>query len=157
MTDAQKSSADFLTAAQSILASNDDAARKQMFGAAMQAVAMLEAPLDTVWRTIMSAHAPSALMTLIKAGVIQEIAKAETSASADYFAKVTGADRDLIGTRNSAGCNMTRQANTTLEVRLLRPLTALGFVKETGLEEYGPTPITETLVDRALLGGYQFM
>lgn len=49
-----------------------------------------------------------------------------------------------------------QQANV-LEVRLLRPLTALGFVKETGLEEYGHTPITKTLVDRALLGGYQFM
>lgn len=54
MTDAQKSSAEFLATAQNILASNDEAARKQMFGTAMQAVAMLEAPLDTVWRTIMS-------------------------------------------------------------------------------------------------------
>ncbi|EMR61870.1 putative o- protein [Eutypa lata UCREL1] len=138
MTDAQKSSADFLAAAQSILASNDETARKQMFGTAMQAMAMLEAPMDTVWRTIMSAHAPSALMTLIKAGVIQEIAQSDSPLSADDLAKVSGADRLLI-------------------VRLLRPLSALGFVKETNQEEYGPTPITKTLVDRALLGGYQFM
>lgn len=109
-----------------------------MFGVAMQAMAMLESPLDTVWRIIMSPHAPSALMTLIKAGVIQEIAKSESPSSADHLAAVSGADRLLI-------------------VRLLRPLNALGFVKETSQEEYAPTAITKTLVERAMLGGYQFM
>ncbi|KAI1380750.1 S-adenosyl-L-methionine-dependent methyltransferase [Hypoxylon crocopeplum] len=138
MSDAEKSSADFIAAAQSVLASKDEGARKQMFGAAMQAMAMLEAPLDTVWRMIMSPHAPSALMTLIKAGVIQEIAKSDSPSSADYLAKVSGAERLLI-------------------VRLLRPLNALGIVKETSQEEYSSTPITKTLVDRAMLGGYQFM
>lgn len=54
MPTAEKSSADFITAAESALASQDDAARKQLLGAAMRATAMLEAPLDTVWRMIMS-------------------------------------------------------------------------------------------------------
>ncbi|KAH9906647.1 S-adenosyl-L-methionine-dependent methyltransferase [Xylariomycetidae sp. FL2044] len=138
MADAQKSSSDFISAAQSVLATGDENARKQMFGAAMQAMSMLESPLDTVWRIIMSPHAPAALMTLIKAGVIQEIAKSDSPSSADHLASVSGADRLLI-------------------VRLMRPLNALGIVKETSQEEYAPTPITKTLVDRALLGGYQFM
>ncbi len=54
MVDAQKSSADFIAATQSILASKDETARKQMFGTAIQAMAMLETPSDTVWRMIMS-------------------------------------------------------------------------------------------------------
>ncbi|KAI1125485.1 S-adenosyl-L-methionine-dependent methyltransferase [Nemania abortiva] len=138
MSNAEKSSADFIAAAESVLASQDDAARKQLLGAAMRAMAMLEAPLDSVWRMIMSPHAPAALMTLLKAGVIQEIAKSDSPTSADQLSKVSGADRLLI-------------------VRLLRPLNALGVVKETRQEEYAPTPITKALVDRALLGGYQYM
>ncbi|KAI1392890.1 S-adenosyl-L-methionine-dependent methyltransferase [Hypoxylon trugodes] len=138
MANAEKSSADFIEAAKSILASGDEGARKQMFGAAMQAMAMLETPVDTIWRIIMSPHAPSALMTLIKAGVIQEIAKTDSPSSADHLAKATGAERLLI-------------------VRLLRPLNALGVVKEASQEEYAPTAITKALVDRVLLGGYQFM
>ncbi|KAI2631841.1 S-adenosyl-L-methionine-dependent methyltransferase [Hypoxylon sp. NC1633] len=138
MDNAEKSSADFIAAAQSILASQDEGARKKMFGTAMQAMAMLEAPLDTVWRIIMSPHAPSALMALIKAGVIQEIAKSDSPSTADHLAATTGAERLLI-------------------VRLLRPLNALGIVKETSQEVYAPTDITKTLVNRALLGGYQFM
>lgn len=54
MASAKKSSADFIAAAQSILASNDEHGRKQMFEAAMQAMALLETPQDTVWRMIMS-------------------------------------------------------------------------------------------------------
>ncbi|CAJ2500228.1 Uu.00g030810.m01.CDS01 [Anthostomella pinea] len=138
MANATKASADFISAAETVLTSQDDASRKQLLSTAMQATAMLETPLDTVWKMIMSPHAPAALMTLIKAGVIQEIAKAEPSVTADHLASVSGADRLLI-------------------VRLLRPLAALGVVKETSQEVYAPTPITKVLVDRALLGGYQFM
>ncbi|KAJ2990118.1 hypothetical protein NUW58_g3112 [Xylaria curta] len=138
MANPSKCSADFIAAAQSILASNDEAARKQMLDTAMKAATMLEAPLDTVWRMIMSPHAPAALMTLLKAGVIQEIAKSDSATSADQLSKATEADRLLI-------------------VRLLRPLNALGFVNETKQEEYAPTAITKMLVDRALLGGFQFM
>ncbi|KAI1775544.1 S-adenosyl-L-methionine-dependent methyltransferase [Hypoxylon cercidicola] len=138
MENLEKTSADFIATAQSVLASDNEDARKQMFGVALQAMAMLESPLDTVWRTIMSPHAPSALMALIKAGVIQEIAKSESPLSADHLATVSGADKLLI-------------------VRLLRPLNALGFVQETSREEYGPTAITKALQDRALLGGFQFM
>jgi hypothetical protein len=138
MSDSEASSAAFIEAAQKVLASKDEAARKQMYGTTMQALAMLESPLDTIWRIIMSPHAPSALMTLIKAGVIQEIAKADGPLTAEQLSKATGADSLLI-------------------VRLLRPLGALGFVKETGVEEYAASPLTLMLVDRALLGGYQFM
>ncbi|KAI0816531.1 S-adenosyl-L-methionine-dependent methyltransferase [Xylaria sp. FL0064] len=138
MTDAAKASTDFVAAAESILASQDETARKQLLGTAMRATAMLEAPLDTVWRMIVSPHAPAALMTLIKAGVIQEIAKSDSPITAEHLSKTSGADKLLI-------------------VRLLRPLSALGVVKETRQEEYARTPITKILVDRSMLGGYQFM
>ncbi|KAI0474175.1 S-adenosyl-L-methionine-dependent methyltransferase [Xylariaceae sp. FL0804] len=122
---------DFLAAAQSVLASNDDETRKSMFGTAMRAVAMLESPLDTP-------HAPAALMTLMKAGVIQEIARAETPLMADELARSSGANRLLI-------------------VRFLQPLNAVGIVMETSPETYGTTHVTKMLQDRALLGGSQFM
>jgi hypothetical protein len=54
MASATKSSVDFIAAAESVLASNDDAARKQMMGAAMRAMAMLESPVETIWKVIMS-------------------------------------------------------------------------------------------------------
>lgn len=54
MSDLQKSSADFIAAVEDTLASNDENARKEMFGTAVQAMAMLEAPMDTIWRMIMS-------------------------------------------------------------------------------------------------------
>ncbi|KAH7309198.1 S-adenosyl-L-methionine-dependent methyltransferase [Stachybotrys elegans] len=138
MSDIAKVSSEFIKTAQHVLGNQDEAGRKQMFGTVMQALSMLESPLDTVWRIIMSPHAPSALMALIKAGVIQEIAKSEHPLSANDLANTSGAEKLLI-------------------VRLLRPLTALGIVREVGQETYAPTAITKTLVDRALLGGYQFM
>ncbi|KAI0454125.1 S-adenosyl-L-methionine-dependent methyltransferase [Xylaria acuta] len=128
-----KSSVDFITAAQSVLAGHDEAARKQILDTATKAMAMLEAPLDTVWRMIMLPHVSAALMTLIKAGVIQEIAKSDSATAADHLASVSGAHKLLL-------------------VRLLRPLNALGFVNGTKQAEYAPTPITKTSVDCALLG-----
>ncbi|OTA67095.1 S-adenosyl-L-methionine-dependent methyltransferase [Hypoxylon sp. EC38] len=139
MDNAVKSSADFIDAVQSVLASKDETARKHMFKAAKQAMAMLETPFEAVWRLIMSPHAHSALMSLIKAGVIQEIAKTDSPSSADHLAKVTGADRLLL-------------------VRLLRPMNAIGVVKEINQEEYAPTAITKALgLNRALFGGYRVM
>ncbi|KAI0193852.1 S-adenosyl-L-methionine-dependent methyltransferase [Astrocystis sublimbata] len=138
MADTTKAAAEFIAAAENVSAGQDDGARKQLLEAAMRATAMLETPIDTIWRVIMSPHAPAALMALIKAGVIEEIAKSDTPISADQLSQLSGAEKLLI-------------------VRLLRPLVALGFVKETSAEEYSPTPITKVLVDRALLGGYQFM
>jgi hypothetical protein len=54
MADASKASEAFIEAARSVLSNQDEAARKQMLGAAMKAMAMLEAPLDTVWRMIVA-------------------------------------------------------------------------------------------------------
>ncbi|KAI0418935.1 S-adenosyl-L-methionine-dependent methyltransferase [Xylaria grammica] len=138
MANTSKPSADFLTVAQNVLDRHDEVARKKMLETARKAVAMLEAPLESVWRIITSPHTPAALMTLLKAGVIQEIAKSDSAVSANHLAKISGADKLLI-------------------VRLLRPLSASGIVSETKQEEYTRTPITKMLMDRALLGGYQFM
>ncbi|KAI1427702.1 S-adenosyl-L-methionine-dependent methyltransferase [Xylaria sp. FL1777] len=137
MENTQNTAANFIAAAQNALASGDEASRKQMLEAARQVAGMLETPLDTIWRMIMSPHAPAALMTLIKAGVIQEITKSDSPTTADHLSTTTGAEKLLI-------------------VRLLRPLAALGFVKEVCAEQYVPTPITKALVGRALLGGFQF-
>ncbi|GAW24043.1 hypothetical protein ANO14919_136220 [Xylariales sp. No.14919] len=138
MANTSKPSADFLTVAQNVLDRHDEVARKKMLETARKAVAMLEAPLESVWRIITSPHTPAALMTLLKAGVVQEIAKSDSAVSANHLAKISGADKLLI-------------------VRLLRPLSASGIVSETKQEEYTRTPITKMLMDRALLGGYQFM
>ncbi|RYC65427.1 hypothetical protein CHU98_g783 [Xylaria longipes] len=80
MASFSKSSEEFVTAAQNVLATHDETARKQMLDTAMKVMAMLEAPLDTVWRMIMS-----------------EIAKSDSATSADQLASASGADKLLIG------------------------------------------------------------
>ena len=57
MANAEKSSADFIEAVQNVLASEDATARKKMLGVAMQATAMLETPVDAIWKIIMSVSA----------------------------------------------------------------------------------------------------
>ncbi|KAI0477477.1 S-adenosyl-L-methionine-dependent methyltransferase [Xylariaceae sp. FL0804] len=138
MANHEKLSEDFIATAQSILASNDEEARKKLFATATQAMAMLEDPVDTIWRLVSSPQAPSALTTLIKAGVIQQIFNSDSPVTADELAKTSGADKLLI-------------------VRLMRPLNALGIVKETSSEVYGATRVTKILREPAMLGMFQFM
>ncbi|KAF2236206.1 S-adenosyl-L-methionine-dependent methyltransferase [Viridothelium virens] len=117
---------------------NDDAARKKLLGTTMAAMGQLETPLETVWKIIMSPHAPSALMSLIKLGVIEHLAKAPAPMSSAELSKATGGDQVLI-------------------VRLCRPLLPQGIIAEVDAELYAATPITKLLTDPVIVGGYTFM
>jgi hypothetical protein len=117
---------------------NDADSQKQLYGVIMGAMAKVEAPIDTIWRMIMSPHAPSALMVLIRAGVLTDLVSAGKPKTAKELEKSTGASAGLI-------------------IRLMRPVVALGVFRETDVETYESTPISQLLTAPPLSGGYQFM
>jgi hypothetical protein len=86
---------------------NDEDARKKLMGVVQQAMGTVEAPVETIWRMIMSPHAPAALNVIIRMGVLTELANSATPKSAKELATSCNADELLI-------------------VRLMRPLVALG-------------------------------
>ncbi|KAJ5620312.1 hypothetical protein N7510_004296 [Penicillium lagena] len=116
----------------------DESSRKKLLGVVMKAVAELEAPIETIWRIIMSPHAPAALMVLIRMGIVTHLAKTGVPKSASELAASCGGSELVI-------------------VRMMRPLVALGIFRETEVQTYASTPISELLVAPPLLGGYQFM
>jgi hypothetical protein len=117
---------------------NDEVSRKQLMGVVMGAMAKIESPIETIWRMIMSPHAPASLMVLIRAGVLTDLVAAGKPKTSKELADSTGASEALI-------------------VRLMRPLVALGVFRETGIQTYESTPISQTLTAPPLIGGYQFM
>jgi hypothetical protein len=117
---------------------NDADSQKELYGVVMGAMVKVEAPIDTIWRMIMSPHAPSALMVLIRAGVLTDLVSAGKPKTAKELEKSTGASEGLI-------------------IRLMRPLVALGVFRETDIETYESTPISQLLTAPPLIGGYQFM
>lgn len=117
---------------------SDPALQKQLYGTIMGAMAKVESPMDTIWRMIMSPHAPAALMVLIRAGVLTDLVAAGKPKTAKELADSTGAAEALI-------------------IRMMRPLTALGVFRETDVQTYESTPISQTLTAPPLIGGYQFM
>ncbi|QKX60429.1 uncharacterized protein TRUGW13939_07574 [Talaromyces rugulosus] len=120
------------------LVAEDENARKKVLGIVTKAVADFETPVETVWKMIMSPHAPSALMVLIRMGVVAKLAEAKQPMKAKDLAIVSGAAELLI-------------------IRMMRPLVALGVFTETEPHTYTSTPISEVLTTPPLLGGYQFM
>jgi hypothetical protein len=117
---------------------NDPASQKQLMGVVMGAMAKVETPIDTIWRMIMSPHAPAALMVLIRAGVLTDLVAAGKPKTSSEIADSTGASETLI-------------------IRLMRPLVALGVFRETDVQTYESTPISQLLTTPPLIGGYQFM
>jgi hypothetical protein len=120
-------------------AKNDETARKQLFNVTVGATAQLETPVETVWRLIMSPHAPAAIMTLLDMGAFEVLAKnGDSPTTAKDIAAKTGASELLI-------------------VRMFRPLVALGLVKELGEDTYAATPVSHAFTDPILKGGFTFM
>jgi hypothetical protein len=117
---------------------NDESSQKGLYGVVMGAMAKVESPMDTIWRMIMSPHAPAALMVLIRAGVLTDLVAAGKPKTAKELSDSTGAAEMLI-------------------IRLMRPLVALGVFRETENYTYESTPISQTLTAPSLIGGYQFM
>lgn len=116
----------------------DEETRKKLLGILMQATAELESPVETIWKMIMSPHAPAALMVMIQLGVVHNLVQAGKPKTAKELAADCDGDEMLI-------------------VRMMRPLVALGIFCETTSQTYESTPISEALVAPPLTGGYQFM
>lgn len=100
----------------SAAALKNENSRKRLLGIAMKAVAELEAPIESIWRMIMSVslqntqshlapmltfhsqpHAPAALMVLIRMGVVTHLVKAGVPKSAKELANSCGGSDLLIG------------------------------------------------------------
>ncbi|CAN8103135.1 unnamed protein product [Discula destructiva] len=117
---------------------HDEVSRKQLLEVIQGAMAKVESPMETLWRMIMSPHAPSALMVLIRSGVVTDLVAGGKPKTGKQLAESTGASEELI-------------------IRLMRPLTALGIFREIDVNTYAASPISELLVAPPLIGGYQFM
>lgn len=122
----------------SAAAQQNEENRRKLQAVLMKATASLEDPVESVWKLIMSPHAPAALMVLIRMGVVMEIVKADKPQTARQLSESCGGDELLI-------------------VRMMRPLVALGVFQETDVQTYTSTKISEVLTTPPLIGGYQFM
>ncbi|TVY65553.1 O-methyltransferase asqD [Lachnellula suecica] len=119
-------------------ASKEEISRKKLFGVIQQAMGQVEAPVETIWRMIMSPHAPAALNVIIRMGVLDDLVAAGKPKPAQDLGSACKVDPILI-------------------VRMMRPLVALGIFQETDVQTYDSTPISQTLVAPPLVGGYLFM
>ncbi|KAL6721636.1 hypothetical protein ACLMJK_000740 [Lecanora helva] len=119
-------------------AQQDEECRKKLLGVTMKATAQLEAPIETIWRMIMSPHAPAALMVIIRMGVVTTLVESNQPKTAGELSELCGGDELLI-------------------VRMMRPLLALGVFRETDVKTYTSTPISQVLTAPPLINGYQFM
>lgn len=116
----------------------DDAARKKLSGVLQGSLGANEAPIETIWRMIMSPHAPAALAVIIRSGVLAELNKSEKPLSAQELGKTLNVDAELI-------------------IRMMRPLVAFHIFAETDAYTYTVTPISQVLMAPPLIGGYLFM
>ncbi|KAK7993657.1 hypothetical protein PG989_007038 [Apiospora arundinis] len=113
-----------------------EASRVSALESARKLVAALEKPQDALLRFAESPAVWMAMRTCVELGVFAMIT--ESGVSAAEIAKNTGADELLIR-------------------RLLRTLTASGFVAEQGDGLYGTTPYTKHLSQRTTIGTVKFL
>ncbi|KAH7117892.1 S-adenosyl-L-methionine-dependent methyltransferase [Dendryphion nanum] len=116
----------------------NESSRKALLDVIMKGMSKVESPVETIWRIIMSPHAPAALMVLIRMGVLQGLVTAGRPMKASELSESCNGDERVI-------------------VRMMRPLVALGIFRETDVQTYESTAISQTLTAPPLLGGYQFM
>ncbi|KAF9697583.1 hypothetical protein EKO04_004422 [Ascochyta lentis] len=110
--------------------------RVALLEAATKLVAALQKPEDAITRL---AYQPSIFMatrTLLELGVFKHIAERQTTS--EELAEATGADKILLE-------------------RLLRVVTASGYVVETDESTYAPNPLTRALATRQTAGLVEFI
>ncbi|KAK0108211.1 hypothetical protein ONS95_003031 [Cadophora gregata] len=108
--------------------SRDEEHRKNILGVLRQYVAVFESPLEP--------HQSASLRAAMAMGLIELIVSGTKTAS--ELASLTRCDKQLI-------------------VRILRPLSTMKIVDETGYEKYAATPITKILTVPSVGGGFKFM
>ncbi|PVH85194.1 putative O-methyltransferase [Cadophora sp. DSE1049] len=116
--------------------SQDEEPRKKLLAVLRQYVAAVESPLEVIWRMMMEPHQSASLRAAMAMGLIEPIVSG--SKTATELASLTKCDKQLI-------------------VRILRPLSTMKIVEETGYEQYAATPITNILTVPSVSGGFGFM
>ncbi|KAI9695844.1 MAG: hypothetical protein M1820_008399 [Bogoriella megaspora] len=136
----------------------DEVSRKKLSQVLEQNVRMLEPPVETIWKIIMSPHAPSALMVLIRLGAVKKVVEMGKPVTAKELSISCGGEEMLISeSLHLMESNWSWVDLRLHAVRLMRPLVALGIFRETDIQTYEATPISKTLMAPPLIGGYQFM
>ncbi|KAI1463482.1 uncharacterized protein F4812DRAFT_468603 [Daldinia caldariorum] len=118
----------------------DNGARLELVAAARRLVRALETPRETMIKHCWAQpSAMTALTTCVELGLFKVMAEndGKGKTSTDLTGAV-GADSALVG-------------------RFLRHLSAMGYVKETGADEYAPTNFTRSLCLPIISAGYPFM
>ncbi|KAF2660227.1 S-adenosyl-L-methionine-dependent methyltransferase [Lophiostoma macrostomum CBS 122681] len=123
---------------QSLSRDVDDTSRKDLLAALQQGVAKVEPPVETIWKYIMSPHSHTAIMVLLRMGVVQDVVAAGKPKTSKEIASSCSVDEELL-------------------VRMMRVCVAIGFFAETDVRTYDSTPLSQTLVAPPLSGGYQYM
>ena len=146
-------------------ASNE--ARRRAVGNARKLISMLEAPENTILHhsfdvfetdvgqsnEILTCEKGPPLNTSVRIAtgmrifnIIDERAPLPTTSA--KLAEATRANRSLIGTGEHRICS--NMANVILLVKVMRLLTAAGYVAETEEETYIPTPVTKAMTNPVL-------
>ena len=93
-------------------------------------------------------------------GIVKDLATAGRPKTAKELSSSSGGDELLISRPTASPIcvpYMGASGLTRWIVRLMRPLCVLGVFRETDVQTYASTPISELLISPPLIGGYQFM
>ncbi|KUJ15863.1 S-adenosyl-L-methionine-dependent methyltransferase [Mollisia scopiformis] len=125
-----------LTSLSKVALENEDE-RKKLLAVLRAQVAVLETPLEVVWRMMMEPHQSTALRSAQGMGLIEPIVSSSPR-TATELATITKCDKQLI-------------------VRILRCLSAMKMVDEVDYETYASNPTTQILTVPSVGGGFKFM
>jgi len=75
----------------------DENLRKKLLSVIQKARSQVESPVETIWRMIMSPHAPTALMVLIRMGVVKDLVAAGGPKTAKELVESCGGNEIVIG------------------------------------------------------------
>ncbi|KAI1852185.1 hypothetical protein JX265_013038 [Neoarthrinium moseri] len=119
------------------LSPGDDTTRLQLLASARDLVRALETPRETMIKHCWSQPTATSALTLgIETGLFKAMAQNDGSAkTAAYLSKQVGVDYPALA-------------------RILRHLGAMGYVVETGVDEYKPTNFTTSLCISTISDGY---
>ncbi|KAK5632317.1 hypothetical protein RRF57_008031 [Xylaria bambusicola] len=120
--------------------SGDDASkvRKETIGLSRQLVATLEQPENTALEWACAPLMTTAARIAVQLNLFKYIAGNNNPITSEELASMSGAEELLI-------------------VRMLRPLAAIGFVREVGIKTWDATPITKVMAAEEIAAGYRYV
>jgi hypothetical protein len=75
---------------------DDEASRKALLATLQQGVAKVEPPVETIWKYIMSPHSHTAIMVLLRMGVVHDVVAAGGPKTSKEIASSCSVDEELL-------------------------------------------------------------